>query len=266
MVLASPVLISVGMGVMLATIWIHLGTSSDNINDRLSVFFFSVAFLGFMSVAGIPAFLEERAVFVRERANGLYGPGAYVLANTIAGVPFLFTCVLFFTVISYWAIGLHPGATAFFRFTLYLFLGVMAAESQSILIAAIIPIFVAALALAAFVNGFWMCVQGYFVKATSLPRFWYYWAHWIDFQTFAFQLLVRNDVKGLVFTCPNVDGNCLCPFASSLVPAQCALSGQDLVNNLGYQGANDGLYIGILLIIIVFYRLAMWGVLVIRKR
>lgn len=56
----------------------------------------------------------------------------------------------------YWAIGLHPGATAFFRFTLYLFLGVMAAESQSVLVAAIIPIFVAALAVAAFMNGFWM--------------------------------------------------------------------------------------------------------------
>lgn len=23
------------------------------------------------------------------------------------------------------------------------------------------------------------CVQGYFIRATSLPRFWYYWAHWI---------------------------------------------------------------------------------------
>lgn len=30
---------------------------------------------------------QERAVFIRERANGLYGPGAYILANTIASVP-----------------------------------------------------------------------------------------------------------------------------------------------------------------------------------
>jgi hypothetical protein len=46
---------------------------------------------------------------------------------------------------SYWAIGLHPGARHFWRFTLYLFLGVLTAEFQSILIAAIIPIFVASL-------------------------------------------------------------------------------------------------------------------------
>jgi hypothetical protein len=26
---------------------------------------------------------------------------------------------------------------------------------------------------------FSQCVQGYFIRATSLPRFWYYWAHWI---------------------------------------------------------------------------------------
>jgi hypothetical protein len=32
----------------------------------------------------------------------------------------------------------------------------MAAESQSVLVAAIIPIFVAALAIASFMNGFWM--------------------------------------------------------------------------------------------------------------
>ncbi|KZP14385.1 P-loop containing nucleoside triphosphate hydrolase protein [Athelia psychrophila] len=256
----------VGMGLMLATIWIRLGTSTDRINDRLSVFFFSVAFLGFMSVAGIPAFLEERAVFIRERSNGLYGPAAYVLANTIAVVPFLFACTLLFSLIAYWAIGLRSGAIPFFRFTLYLFLGVMAAESQSVLVAAIVPIFVAALAIAAFMNGFWMCVQGYFIKATSLPRFWYYWAHWIDFQTFAFQLITRNDVIGLTFQCPTVDGSCLCPFASSLTPAQCALTGDDIVKNLGYEGANDGLYVGILLIIILFYRMSMWIALAVRKR
>jgi hypothetical protein len=56
----------------------------------------------------------------------------------------------------YRAIGLHPGANAFFRFLVYLFLGVLAAEFRSLLIASIVPIFVAALALASFLNGFWM--------------------------------------------------------------------------------------------------------------
>ena len=50
---------AVGMGVMLATIWIRLPQIDSRINDRLGVHFYSVAFLAFMSVAGIPSFVRS---------------------------------------------------------------------------------------------------------------------------------------------------------------------------------------------------------------
>ncbi|KAH0585593.1 hypothetical protein H2248_008822 [Termitomyces sp. 'cryptogamus'] len=93
-----------GMGLMLATIWIHLGQKDSTINDRLSVHFYSVAFLAFMSVAGIPSFLEERSVYYRESKNGLYGALPFVIANTLVNIPFLFGCTVVFTLICYWAI------------------------------------------------------------------------------------------------------------------------------------------------------------------
>ncbi|KAG8885259.1 hypothetical protein FRB97_001705 [Tulasnella sp. 331] len=257
----------VGMGVMLATIWVNLAQTSDKINDRLSVHFYSVAFLGFMSIAGIPAFIEERQVFVRERMNGLYGPGAYVIANSVCTVPYLFACSLLFCVLIYWSIGLHPGATAFFRFLAVLFIAVYAAESQSALVAAIIPIFVAALAIASFMNGFWMSVGGYFIKAVNLPKFWYYWAHFIDYQAYAFDLLVYNDLKGLSFACDKVaDGSCVCSYPSSLISqGKCELLGDDVLNALGIGGISFGLYIGILLIITIVFRLMLYVVLVFKK-
>lgn len=140
----------------------------------------------------------------------------------------------------------------------------LAAESQSILVAALVPIFVASLALASFMNGFWMVKVFVFFFAPIMshslclvcPRIFHQGniitpflvllgsldrklclrglmvIHLItekDYQTFAFQLLVRNDSIGLIFQCPHVDGSCLCPFASSLVPEQCALTGDDLI-------------------------------------
>ena len=75
---------------------------------------------------------------------------------------------------SYWAIGLHPGANEFFRFLSFLFIAIYIAEAQvrivisllicaeyprvaqSVFVAAAIPIFVAALAIASFLNGLWM--------------------------------------------------------------------------------------------------------------
>ncbi|KAF8316101.1 P-loop containing nucleoside triphosphate hydrolase protein [Clavulina sp. PMI_390] len=255
-----------GMGFLLATVWVHLGKEDTKINDRLSVHFFSVAFLGFMSVAGIPSFLEERAVFMRERNNGLYGPGAYVIANSLVNIPFLFMCATLFVVICYWAIGLHPGVNQFFRFLSFLFIAIYTAEAQAVFVAAALPIFVAALAIASFLNGLWMCVQGYFIRAINLPRFWYYTFHWIDYQTYAFNLLARSDLTGVVFTCQQIGDTCQCAYPSSLTPAQCAVRGEDVLQSLQIDGFDMGLYAGILIIIAVVYRILFWAVLVWRKK
>jgi hypothetical protein len=48
-----------------------------------------------------------------------------------------------------------------FRYIGFLFLALYTAESQVLLIAVLLPIFVAALAIAAFMNGFWMNLRGY---------------------------------------------------------------------------------------------------------
>ncbi|KAJ3411932.1 hypothetical protein HDV05_001513 [Chytridiales sp. JEL 0842] len=254
----------IGMGIMMATIWIRLGSADSTINDRLSIFFFSVAFLSFMSVAGIPAFLEERSVFIRERNNGLYKPLPYVLANTIVNLPFMFLCAISFSVLSYWAIGLNPSATAFFRFTAFLWLAIYAAESQVILVSAVIPIFIAALAVGAFANGFWMCVQGYFIRAISLPRFWYYSFHFMDYQKYAFELLLNSDMKGLTFTCkPQVGApnGCVCAYPSS-TPETCTVSGDDVLNYLDVNNINLGHWSIILIGIILIYRILFYVVLV----
>jgi ABC-type multidrug transport system ATPase subunit/ABC-type multidrug transport system permease subunit len=261
-----------GMGFLLATIWIRLGHSDSKINDRLAVHFFSVAFLAFMSVAGIPAFLEERSVFLRERRNGLYGPLPFLIANTLLTIPFMFLCTFLFSVIIYWAIGLHPGASHFFRFLAFLFQALLAAEMQVMLISALCPIFIAALALTSFMNGFWMCVQGYFIRDRSLPRFWHYSFHYMDYQAFSFDILVKNDLVGEVFKCDSAflpDGSCNCVYPASAETiakyGRCYVSGQDVIDYLEFGGISIGAYAGIVVGIIFFYRLATYLWLRIRR-
>ncbi|PPQ75685.1 hypothetical protein CVT26_001519 [Gymnopilus dilepis] len=259
-----------GMGLMLATIWIHLGTADSTINDRLSVHFYCVAFLAFMSVAGIPSYskvLEERSVYYRETKNGLYTTLPFVLANTLVNIPFLFVCTVLFTVICYWAIGLHHGPAAFFRFVGFLFLALLIAESQSLVVASLLPIFVAALAITAFLNGFWMSVGGYFIKARSLPRFWFFSFHYMDYQKYAFELLTnqtwidpiptKSDLRGLTFQCKTdstTNNQCVCAYPSS-TPSDCTVSGEDVLKYLDIGGIRYGEWAGILLAIFVIYRI-----------
>lgn len=48
--------------------------------------------------------LEERANYRKESANGLYTALPFVLANTVAIIPFLFVCSCLFVLIMYWGI------------------------------------------------------------------------------------------------------------------------------------------------------------------
>lgn len=45
--------------------------------------------MSFMSVSGVPAFLEDRSVYVKDRANGLYGPTLFMVTNFLVGIPYL---------------------------------------------------------------------------------------------------------------------------------------------------------------------------------
>ena len=45
-----------------------------------------------MAVAYVPAFLEDRATFIKERANGLYGATVFMISNFLIGLPYLCKC------------------------------------------------------------------------------------------------------------------------------------------------------------------------------
>ena len=65
---------------------------------------------------------------------------------------------------------------------MWVFLDLLAAESLVVLVSSLFPIFVVALAVAAFANGLWMSVGGFLVTPTVLNVFWRYWARYIDYQ------------------------------------------------------------------------------------
>ncbi|CAI2169225.1 14554_t:CDS:2 [Funneliformis geosporum] len=224
----------VSLAILMGSTWWQVGYEQQHIGDRLSSHFFSVAFLCFMSVAGIPGFLEERLVFQRERSNRFYSVGPYVLANTLISIPFLMIVTISFSVFAYPMIGLQGGMEKVTNFLIYLFLSLLVAESMVVFISAVIPIFVAALAIVAFANGFFMVVEGYFVSKKNIPKAWK-WAHYVDYQKYAFEGIVKNDLTGLTFLCEKTDQpDCFCLHGGQSASERCNFSGQDILDDMGY--------------------------------
>ncbi len=60
-------------------------------------------------------------------------------------------------------------------------------------------------------------------------------AHWIDYQTYAFNILAKNDLSGLTFDCAELaDGSCHCNYPSSLQAAgECKVAGEDVLKVRG---------------------------------
>ncbi|RDL37213.1 p-loop containing nucleoside triphosphate hydrolase protein [Venustampulla echinocandica] len=251
-----------GLAIMMGTVWLRLDADQSSIQPFINAIFFGGAFMSFMAVAYVPSFLEDRATFVKERANGLYGPSAFMLSNFIIGLPYLFLITILFSVVVYWLSNFNPTATAFFTWIMWLFLDLVAAESLVVLMSSLFPNFVVSLALTAFANGLWMSVNGFMVPPHILNVFWRYVFHYIDYQSYVFQGMMVNEFEDRSYSCGT---DCNCMYQTELA-SQCRVAGTAVLDQYGFKTGRTGKWVGILIGIIAVYRLLGLLVLVLRKK
>ncbi|CRK21389.1 hypothetical protein BN1723_012378 [Verticillium longisporum] len=250
-----------GLAIMMGTVWLQLGDSQEYIQPYINAMFFSGAFISFMAVAYVPAFLEDLMTFQKERANGLVGPSSFILANFLIGVPFLFLITILFSVVAYWLVGMRSDGSAFMTFVMWLFLDLLAAESLVVLVSSIFPIFVVSLAITAFANGLWMCVGGFLVPMNILNVFWKYVFHYIDYQAYVFQGMMVNEFESATYDCGRAaDGSFSCMYPSEL-NSQGKIDGGAVLSNLNISRGQTGQRVGIMISIIVVYRVLAFLVL-----
>ncbi|RJE25448.1 transporter [Aspergillus sclerotialis] len=250
------------LSILSGTVWLRLSTTQASIQPFINSIFFGSAFMSFMAVAYVPAFLEDRATFAKERANGLYGPLPFMIANFLIGLPYLFIIAALFSIVSYWLSNFQPTAQAFFTWIMWVFLDLVAAESLVVFVTSIFPNFVISLAIVAFANGLWMSVGGFLVSQKILNPFWRYVFHYIDYQAYVFQGMMVNEFQNRSYDC---DQSCHCMYQSDLA-SQCKIRGTAVLEEYGYATGRTGKWVGILIGIIAVYRLFGWIALHLRRK
>ncbi len=154
-----------------------------------------------------------------------------------------------------------------------------------VLLTSIFPSFVISLALIAFSNGLWMSVDGFMVPPAILNVFYKYVFHFWDYQKYVFENMMVNEFSERVYTCATTATGCQCkclffptllcpvPETDGVLPGmwqtdladQCLIRGQGVLDQYGYQPGYMGKDVGIMMGIIVGYRLAAWIVLWLKK-
>lgn len=184
---------------------------------------------------------------------------------TLSLLPVLIS--LLFSIIAYWLSNFRPSASAFFTWVMWLFLDLVAAESLVVLVSSLMPTFVVALAVTAFANGLWMSVGGFLVTPTILNVFYRYVFSYIDYQAYVFRGMMVNELSGRTYACapdPAAPHGCACRYQTDLA-AQCRIDGKGVLAVYGYATGNTGKWVGIMLAIILGYRVLGWLALWARK-
>ncbi|KAK4250717.1 P-loop containing nucleoside triphosphate hydrolase protein [Corynascus novoguineensis] len=134
------------LGLLAGTVWLSLGRrDQDSIQLLINALLVSCGFMSFMAVTYVPAFVEDDRQFRLDRRNGLCGPAPFLLSNLIVGTPFLCFFSAAFSVLFYWLADCRRSAAAFFAWTAWLYLNLLAAEGVVTVCVALVPGFVSAL-------------------------------------------------------------------------------------------------------------------------
>ncbi|KAK3414136.1 ABC transporter G family member 1 [Eucalyptus grandis] len=194
--LAVYIIVAFGLG----TIYNNIGSTYSSIQARGSFLVFVASFLTFMAIGGFPSFVEDMKVFARERLNGHYGTGSFMIANTLSSVPYLLLISLIPGAIAYYLTGLQRGWEHFLFFVAVLFTCMMLVESLMMTVASIVPTFLMGIITGAGIQALMILGGGFFRLPNDLPLvIWKYPLYYIAFHRYAYEGLFKNEFKGLKF-------------------------------------------------------------------
>lgn len=172
---------------MVGAIFWDLGSSFNHgsIISRSSVLFYVDAFLVFMSIAALPAFMMERAIIEKEINNKLYHPILYQLSNWITS----FVGIVIITIISTLLVVLMCNLNNFGIFFVDLFLSLLIAEGLASLCSILVPHYIIGMALIAGLYGMFMLCEGFLIVKDDIPP-WFIWGYYLAFHTYTFRVFM----------------------------------------------------------------------------
>ncbi|KAK8586766.1 hypothetical protein V6N13_085790 [Hibiscus sabdariffa] len=242
-------------GVVLGTIFMNAASDSmrSKLHTELGFFAFSLTFLLSSTTEGLPIYLQERRILMRETSRGAYRISSYVISNTMVFIPFLLFVALLYTSPVYWLVGLRREINAFVYFTLVVWMVVLMSNSFVACFSALVPDFIMGTSLIAGLIGSFFLFSGYFISKDDIPRYWIF-MHYLSLFKYPFECFMLNEYGG-------EEGRKRC---LKLVEGECYLDGEGFLKQQGLKESQKWSNIAVMLSFIIGYRFL--SILILRFR
>ncbi|KAF4595079.1 hypothetical protein GQ602_000692 [Ophiocordyceps camponoti-floridani] len=245
------------VAIIIGTIWPRHDGSQQSIDNLMTATFISTGFASLISVSCVPPVIEDIKHHLQEKRNGYSGCLEFSLSNFLLGLPYLLLISLLFSVVTLPLNGLKMSAGPFFCWLLWHFLGLVTMESAILLIAALVIKLNTAVALLLLVSTIQFAAGGYVVKAKIMTMFYKYVLYYWDFLTYTYRGMLSGQFRDATYDC---GPGCQCTYPP-MPEDPCRISGNRVLEQLEYSPKNLGRDIGIVLAMVVGYRLAAWVVI-----
>ncbi|KAB1205664.1 ABC transporter G family member 7 [Morella rubra] len=190
---------SIASAIIFGSVFWRMGRSQTSIQDRmglLQVTAINTAMAALTKTVGV--FPKERSIVERERAQGSYKLGPYLLSKLLAEIPVGAAFPLIFGAVLYPMARLHPTLSRFGKFCGIVTVESFAASAMGLTVGAMVPTTEAAMAVGPSLMTVFLVFGGYYVNADNTPIV-FRWIPRVSLIRWAFQGLCINEFSGLQF-------------------------------------------------------------------
>ncbi|PWY97361.1 hypothetical protein BCV70DRAFT_67764 [Testicularia cyperi] len=165
--------------------------------NRVGSMYFLFILLSFSALSAATSLAKARPLMMRERANALYGPSAWLVSYVLYDAALLRVIpAVILTVIEYWMVGLKPSAAYFFEFLLISVLFHIAMALYNMILSALIQDLSVAILFAGVFILFNIGFGGFLLNLNELPAV-FRWLQWICPMKYALEAVASHELDGL---------------------------------------------------------------------
>ncbi|KAH9847646.1 hypothetical protein C2E23DRAFT_847481 [Lenzites betulinus] len=195
--LAAHYISAIGVALICGFFFQNITNDIAGFQNRLGVFFFTLALFGFSCLSSLNLFANERILFMRERANGYYSSFTYFASKILFDIlPLRVVPPLVFGGIIYGWIGLVPEVAIFWKFMLTLVLFNLTTASVILLLSIAFASTSVASLVGTLTMLFNLLFTGLLINRKSVPAA-FQWLHTVSFFHAAFEALAVNELRYL---------------------------------------------------------------------
>ena len=252
---AARIIQALVAGLVLGTVFINTNNDQGKmaLQARIGFFAFTLTFLLSSTTEGLPIFLQERRILMRETSRGAYRVSSYVLSNTLIFLPFLLMVSLLYATPVYWLVGLRRDMDGFLYFSLVVWLVVLMSNSFVACFSALVPNFIMGTSVISGLMGSFFLFSGYFIAEKNIPSYWIF-MHYLSLFKYPFECFMINEYGGEEGKkrCVEKEGD------------QCGLFGDGFLRQQGLEEPQKWSNLAVMLGFILGYRLLCFFILLCR--